>query len=240
MRTVGFENLGCSPSVIGQERDAVVERSSFTFLQTQRPLQPRSYPLWWYWIPLVLLIGVIVAAFLLGHTSSQQPLFSGSDIPAGPPAGEIQVVDRSLGNGWSIRAFDNSSAGPVSQPQIAYELIEDRAGVLVKRGPLSFGTMPHFSVPGMAMMRGDPDGEGPGWRWTTVYEITGPSITAVRAVFDGEVVDSMRPVKLGAIRFVILTADADASRVHVEGLSRAGRVLASLPIADPTFGKAIP
>jgi hypothetical protein len=90
-------------------------------------------------------------------------------------------------------------------------------------------------------MRGDPDGDVPtGWRWTTFYEVTDASITSVRAVFGGRVVDSMKPVKLDGIRFVILTTDDDASSVHVQGLSRTGRVLARIPIADPTFGKAIP
>lgn len=89
-------------------------------------------------------------------------------------------------------------------------------------------------------MRGDADGEAQGWRWTTFYEVTDPSITRVRAVFDDQIVDSMRPVKLDDVRFVILSTDDQASQVHVEGLSRTGRVLASLPIADPTFGKAIP
>lgn len=237
--TVGLANPGCSPDVIGQERDAAVERSSFTF-QPQRPLEGRAWTRWWYWTPLVTLIGVIVAAFLLGHTSSRQNYFSSSEIPAGPPAGETQVVDRSLGDGWAIRVFDNSSAGPNSPPQIAYELIEDHFGVTVRRGPLSFGSAPHLSAPGLTLMRGDPDADGPSWRWTTFYAVTDPSITAVRAVFDGQVVDSMRPVKLDDIRFVILTADKEAAKVHVEGLSRSGRVLASAPIADPTFGKAIP
>ncbi len=187
----------------------------------------------------MVVIGVAVAAVVLGHTASRQPAFFGTGLPAGAPAGEIQVVDRSLGNGWSIRVFDNSPAGPTSQPQITYEVSEDGEGV--KRGPLPLGTRPpHLTVPGLALMRGDPDGDGAGWRWTTSYEVTDRSIAVVRAVFAGRVVDAMKPVKLDDLWFVVLTTDEDAARVHVEGLSRTGRVLALAPIADPTFGKAIP
>ena len=189
---------------------------------------------------MVLVVGVIVGASLLGHTSLKQSADFATGLPEGPPAGEVQVVDRSLGDGWSIRAFDNAYASSVSQPEIAYELIEDGAGAAIRRGPLSFGSTPHFAVPGLALMRCDPDADGPAWRWTTFYEVTDPSITVVRAIVGGHEVDSMRPVKLDDLRFVILTADEDASRVHVEGLSRTGGVLASLPIVDPTFGKAIP
>jgi hypothetical protein len=188
----------------------------------------------------VLVIGGIVAVSLLG---SGQNSYSGPYATARPPAGEIQVVDRSLGNGWYLQAFDDSPAGPTSPPQIAYDLIDDGADMTISRGPLPFGTTPHLTVPGLSLMRGDPDGEddsGPPWRWTTFYEVTDPSITAVRAMFAGRVVDSMRPVKLDDIRFVILSADEDASRVHVEGLSRTGRGLASIPLADPTYGRAVP
>lgn len=216
------------------------QRRRFTF-QPRRPLQFTAPAHWWYWIPAVLVIGVIFTAVLLGHTSPQQSRFIASGVPSGPPAGELQIVDRSLGNGWSIRAFDNASAGAMSPPKIAYEVLVDGAGVAVRRGPFPFGTTPHFAVPGLALMRGDPDGDVPtGWRWTTFYEVTDTSITSVRAMSDGQVVDSMKPVKLDGIRFVILTTDDDASRVHVQGLSRAGRVLATIPIADPTFGKTIP
>jgi hypothetical protein len=216
-----------------------IERSSFTF-QPQGPLQPKAAARWWYWLPLVLVAGVIAAAVLLGRTPSRQDTFFGTEISATPPAGETQVVNRSLGNGLSIRVFDNAPAGPTSQPRVGYELIEDGATEGVKRGPLPLGTTPHLTVPGLALMRGDPDGDGTGWRWTTTYEVTNPSIVAVRAVFAGQLVDAMGPVKLDGIRFVILTADENASRVQVEGLSRAGQVLASAPIADPTFGKSIP
>ena len=201
-------------------------------------MQAKAFVLWWFWVPLVVVIGVAFAAIVLGHTSPKPQSNFGTYLPAGAPAGEGQVVDRSLGNGWSIRVFDNARAGPVPQPQIAYEVIQDGAGVT--RGPLPMDTTPHLTVPGLALMRGDPDGDGAGWRWTTYYEVTDPSITVVRAVFAGQIVDAMRPVKLGDIRFVVLTADEDASKVHVEGLSRIGRVLALAPIADPTFGKAIP
>jgi hypothetical protein len=217
-----------------------VERSSFTF-QPRRPLQLDASAQWWIWIPLVLVIGGIVAVSLLGHASSNS--HSSPYTTAKPPADEIQVVDRSLGNGWYLQAFDDSPAGPTSQPRIAYDLINDSASMTISRGPLPFGTTPHLTVPGLSLMRGDPDGEddsGPPWRWTTFYEVSDPSITAVRAVFAGRVVDSMKPVKLDDIRFVILSADEDASRVHVEGLSRTGRVLASIPLADPTYGRAVP
>jgi hypothetical protein len=234
-----------SPGVTGRERAALraaaLERRSFTF-QPRRPLQVTASARWWYWVPLVLVVGLIVAAVLLGRTSPKQSSDFATGLPEGPPAGEVQVVDRSVGNGWSIRAFDNASAGSVDQPQIAYELIEDGAGVQVRRGPLPFGTTPHLAVPGLALMRGDADGEysdGTTWRWTTFYAVTDPSITFVRAVVGSHVVDSMRPVKLDDLRFVILTADEDASRVHIEGLSRTGGLLASLPLVDPTFGKAI-
>ncbi len=220
-------------------RVAAWERKKFTF-QPRRPLQATASARWWYWIPLVLAVVVVVAAVLLGHNSPRRSYGFASGLPEGPPAGEIQVVDRSLGNGWSIRAFDNASAGPQSQPKITYELIEDRGGVAIRRGPLPFGITPHLAVPGLALMRGDPDGDGPGWRWTTFYEVTDPSITLVRAVISGQDVDSMRPDKLDDLRFVILTADGDTSRVHIEGLSRTGAVLASLPLVDPTFGKAVP
>jgi hypothetical protein len=209
-------------------------------LQPRRPLQVTASAPWWYWIPLVLVVGAIVAAVLLGHTSQPQSPDAATGLPEGPPPGEVQVVDRSVGNGWSLRAFDNASAGSLAQPQLTYELIEDGAGVQIRRGPLPFGPMPHLAVPGLAMVRGDADGDGPPWRWTTFYEVTDPSITVVRAVIGGRAVDSMRPVELDGLRFVLLTADEDASRVHVEGLSRAGGVLASLPLVDPTFGKVVP
>ena len=48
------------------------------------------------------------------------------------------------------------------------------------------------------------------------------------------------PVELDGIRFVVLSDDEDTSRVVVEGLGRTGRVLASTPLEDPTFGKATP
>jgi hypothetical protein len=229
--------------VAGREKDtlraAALERRWFTF-QPRRPLQITSSGTWWYWIPLVLLIGAIVAAVLLGHTSPRQSPDVATGLPEGPPTGEAQIIDRSVGNGWSLRAFDNASAGSLAQPQITYELIEDGSGVQIRRGPLPLGTMPHLAVPGLAMMRGDADGYGPPWRWTTFYEVTDPSITVVRAVIGGRVVDSMSPVNLDGLRFVLLTAGDDTSRIHVEGMSRAGGVLASLPLVDPTFGKAVP
>jgi hypothetical protein len=220
-------------------RAAAQERRWFTF-QPRRTLQFTATTRWWYWVPLVLVAGVIAAAVVLGHTSPRQSSDFASGLPEGPPAGEAQVVDRSLGDEWSIRAFDNASSGSSSQPRIAYELVEDGAGVEIRRGPLPFGSSPHLAVPGLALLRGDPDGDSQGWRWTTIYEVTDPSITVVRAVIGGREVDSMRPVALDGLRFVILTAAGDASEVHVEGLSHTGAVLASLPLVDPTFGKAIP
>ena len=120
--TVGFAKPGCSPGVThcgGRDmvRVAAWERKKFTF-QPRRPLQATASARWWYWIPLVLAVVVVVAAVLLGHNSPRRSYGFASGLPEGPPAGEIQVVDRSLGNGWSIL---QPSTMPLARPPIPAE-----------------------------------------------------------------------------------------------------------------------
>jgi hypothetical protein len=185
---------------------------------------------WWIWLPLAAVVGVVVAAILLGSSPAPKP-FDADPIPPGPPIGEVQVANRSLGGGWELRVFDNNPQGVAAQPEMAFELIDD-GQVTDKEGPSPFGGS-QLTSGGLVMVSGGAPGTGQGWR-TSIYEVTDPSITSVRAVFDGGVVDSMKPIALDDLRFVILSVNEDPSRIRVEGLNKKGDVAATVPFLSPT------